>query len=98
MIDILIRLKNAFLYKCLVHFPYSRIRVWALRKLGHYVGNKVYFPADITISQKFTENRGHLYIGDRVSFGPHVILLPIMHANNSNIRTKMQNTHSGEFA
>lgn len=82
----LIRAKNAFLYKQGVHFPYSKVRVWALRKLGHYVGEEVYFPADITITQNFVHNRGELSIGNRVSIGPNVTIILVAHSNASRIR------------
>ena len=74
------------LYKVGVHFPYSKVRVWALRKLGHQVGQQVYFPADITITQNFVYNRGSLSLGDRVSIGPKVIITLVSHPNASKIR------------
>ena len=54
------RIKNAFLYKVLLRFPYSIVRRRALRALGHQVGKSVYIPADITITQNFTGERGKL--------------------------------------
>lgn len=81
-----IRVKNALLYKKGVHFPYSKVRVWALRKLGHNAGAEVYFPADITITQNFVEHRGHLTIGDRVSIGPNVTIILASHSNASRNR------------
>ncbi len=82
----IIRIKNAIFYKQGVHFPFSKVRVWALRQLGHRVGKDVYFPADITITQNFVYNRGSLAIGDRVSIAPGVILTLVSHANSSNVR------------
>ena len=84
--ECLIRLKNAFLYKIGVRFPYSKVRVWSLRKLGHEVGRDVYFPADIIITQNFVYNRGHLVLGDRVAIGPSVIIILASHPNASRIR------------
>lgn len=81
------RLKNAFLYKCILRFPYSKVRGWALKKLGHTVGNDVYFPADLTITQNFTGNRGQLYLGDRVSIGPKCVFIIMSHPNYSAIRS-----------
>lgn len=86
MFSTLTRIKNALLYKQGVHFPFSKVRVWALRKLGHHVGKDVYFPADITITQNFVYNRGTLAIGDRVSIAPGVILTLASCANSSAIR------------
>ena len=84
--DFIIRVKNALLYKQGVHFPYSKVRVWALRKLGHTVGDKVYFPADITVTQNFTQNMGGVKLGDRVSIGPRVIIVLASHPNSSHLR------------
>ena len=82
----LVRIKNAFLYKCLLRFPYSKVRVWSLRRLGHKCGNDVYFPSDLVITQNFVKHRGKLYLGDRVSIGPRVTLVLSSHANASLIR------------
>jgi acetyltransferase-like isoleucine patch superfamily enzyme len=86
----LIRIKNAFLYKCLLRFPYSKVRVWALRRLGHECGNEVYFPSDLVITQNFVKDRGKLYLGDRVSIGPRVTLVLSSHANASMVRGAIQ--------
>ena len=80
------RLKNAFLYKSLLRFPYSKVRRWALRALGHQVGSEVYLPSDLTITQNFTGQRGQLYIGDRVSIGPNCTFVLMSHPNSSHIR------------
>lgn len=85
----LIRIKNAFLYKVGVKFPYSKVRVKALRALGHEVGQDVYFPADITITQNFVKSRGHLVLGDRVSIGPNCTFVLSSHPNASRIRLEM---------
>lgn len=82
----LIRIKNALLYKLGVHFPYSPVRRWSMRKLGYSVGDNVYIASDITITQNFVYNRGSLEIGDRVSIAPHVVITLISHANASHIR------------
>lgn len=82
----LIRIKNAFLYKCLLRFPYSKVRIWSLRRLGHQCGNEVYFPSDIVITQNFVKYRGKLYLGDRVSIGPRVTLVLSSHPNASLIK------------
>lgn len=81
-----IRVKNATLYKVFMRFPYSKIRVWAMRKLGHHVGEKSYFPSDLVLTQNFIEYRGELYIGDRVSIAPRVTLILSSHANGSRIK------------
>lgn len=91
----LIRIKNALLYKVGAHFPFSKVRAWSLKHLGHEIGKKVYFPADLVISQNFVKDRGHLYLGDRVSIGPGVILTLVSHPNASNIRGNI--SHKGSF-
>lgn len=83
------RMKNAFLYKRMLRFPALRVRIWAFRKLGHICGERVYFPADIKISQVFVHNRGRLTLGNRVSVGPSVIFVLNSGANASQIRTKI---------
>lgn len=84
------RVKNAFLYKRMLRSPYLKVRIWSFRKLGHHCGNNVYFPADIKISQVFVRNRGRLTLGDRVSVGPGVIFVLNSGANNSRVRSKIQ--------
>ena len=49
------RISRAAYYKLGMRFPYSKVRVWAMRKLGYYVGTDVYFPSDLIISQNFVE-------------------------------------------
>lgn len=89
-----IRLKNKLLYKYGCHFSYNKVRVWALRRLGHTVGNNVYFPEDIVITQNFIYNRGTLCIGDRVSIGPRCTLVLVSHPNFSKIRSDLVPTKS----
>ena len=84
------RLKNAFLYKRMLRFPALKVRIWALRKLGHVCGEQVYIPADIVVSQVFVHNECRLTLGDRVSIGPRVIILLKSGANFSRIRSRLQ--------
>lgn len=83
------RISRAAYYKLGMRFPYSKVRVWAMRKLGYYVGTDVYFPSDLIITQNFVENISQVWIGDRVAIGPRVMLLASSHANASNIRSSM---------
>lgn len=83
------RIKNKLIYSLGIHFPYSKIRCFSLKHLGHEVGRNVYFSADIVIAQNFTGDRGHLVIGDNVSIGPRCILVLVSHPNYSNIRTNL---------
>ena len=77
------RIKNALLYKVGLRAPYSKIRIWSLRKMGFTVGDKVYLPADIVIAHNLVYNRGNLIIGNRVSIAPGVILILSSHSNFS---------------
>ena len=83
------RIKNAFLYKRMLRFPVLKVRIWAMRKLGHVCGDSVYFPSDIKLSQVFVRNRGRLSLGDRVSIGPGVIIILNSGANASKVRYKI---------
>ena len=80
------RIKKAFYYKVGMRFPYSKIRVYAMRKLGYAVGKDVYFPSDLVITQNLVDDQAKIMIGDRVSIAPRVMLLALSHPNASNIR------------
>lgn len=81
-----IRLKNAFLYKFILRFPYAKCRVWAFRKLGHICGKDVYLPADVTITQNYVYKRGQMILGDRVSIGPKAVFILASHPNSSEVK------------
>ena len=81
------RIRKAFYYKIGMRFPYSKVRVRSMRKLGYKVGEQVYFPADLVISQNLVDDKARLEIGNRVSIGPRVTILPMEHANASRVRT-----------
>ena len=80
------RIRKAFYYKVGMRFPYSKVRIYSMRKLGYKVGEQVYFPADLVISQNLVDDKAQLEIGNRVSIGPWVTILPIEHANASRVR------------
>ena len=84
----LTRIKFFFLYKIGVHFPDSRVRTWSLKSLGYEVGENTYFADDLTITLAYS-NRGHLYIGKRVSIGPGCILVLAAHANTSRVKQQI---------
>lgn len=81
------RIRKAFYYKVGMRFPYSKVRIRSMRKLGYKVGEQVYFPADLVIGQNLVDDKARLEIGDRVSIGPRVTILPMEHANASRVRT-----------
>ncbi len=73
---------NVLLRKILVmftRFPWNKIRVWSLRKLGFKVGKNVYIGPGLTMSIGLRDKSMVLEIGDRVSFGPNVTLILASH-------------------
>lgn len=90
------RITNAFLYKVVLRFPYSKTRIKALRQLGHSIGKDVYFPSDLTITQNFVNQPYHLFLGDRVSIAPKCIFILMSHPNSSNIRN-LAPQHGGDI-
>lgn len=84
------RIRKAFYYKIGMRFPYCNVRVYSIRKLGYKVGDLVYFPVDLVISQNLVDDKAQLEIGNRVSIGPRVTILPIEHANASCLRTAVR--------
>lgn len=80
------RIKKAFYYKIGMRFPYSKIRVQSMRKLGYKVGKDVYFPSDLIITQNLVDDQANVILGDRVSIAPRVMLLALSHPNASSIR------------
>ena len=48
----------------------------------------------LIITQNFIDDSAQVYLGDRVSIGPRVMLLALSHANASEIRQSM-NHHKG---
>ena len=89
------RIRKAFYYKIGMRFPYSKVRVRSMRKLGYQVGEQVYFPADLVIGQNLVDDKAYLEIGDRVSIGPRVTVLPMEHANASRVRVAMKVREGG---
>ncbi len=83
-----IKIKYYLIYKYGVHFSDKRVRLWSLRALGYEVGEGTYFADDLTITLAYA-NRGHLYLGKRVSIGPGCVLVLAAHANNSKIKQQI---------
>ena len=84
------RIRKAFFYKIGMRFPYSKVRISSMRKLGYKVGEQVYFPDDLLIGQNLVDDKAYVEIGDRVSIGPRVTILPMEHANASRVRSAMK--------
>lgn len=89
------RIKKAFYYKIGMRFPYSKIRVYAMRKLGYKVGADVYFPSDLVITQDLVDDYAKLEIGDRVSIAPRVTVIALSHANRSKVKKILGNQKTG---
>ena len=83
------RIRKAFWYKVGMRFPYNKVRIMSMRKLGYKVGENVYFPSDLVITQNFVDDQTTLEIGDRVAIAPRVIIVALSHANRSHIRQNM---------
>ncbi len=93
--ELYIRCKNAFLYKVGMRFPYSKIRIRSIRKMGYQIGENVYLPSDLIIAHNYVYNRGNLSIGDRVSIAPGVIIILSSHSNFSS--TSKNVSHNGDY-
>ena len=83
--ELFTRVKNAFHSKVGMRAPYLKMRIRAIRKLGFSVGENVYLPADLVITQNFIYKRGMLNIGDRVSIAPRVTIILSSHSNFSKV-------------
>lgn len=83
---ILIRLKNALVYKIGARFPFNKFRIKALRSLGYSIGEGCYIPSDLKITQFFVFNTARLVIGNRVSIGPGCIFVLANAGNDSHLR------------
>ena len=76
--------------KCLyefTHFPYRKVRVWALRRLGFSIGEGVYIAPGLTMAVGYADTHMQLTIGNRVSLGPNVTLILATHPNNSRLKS-----------
>lgn len=82
-----IRIKNAFLYKILMHCSIRSWRIWAFRNAGYHIGEQSKFASGITITQVFVNNRGSLWIGDRVNIAANVTFILMSYPTTSKLRT-----------
>nr|WP_024335375.1 acyltransferase [Desulfotignum balticum] len=64
--------------------PFLGLRIILFRLIGYKIGAQVYLPRDLKISD-LSERRNNLFIGDRVSIGPGVILITDSGPNNSHL-------------
>lgn len=67
--------------------PYLKLRLFALRKFGFIIGDKVYIHSTCQITCNYCETDISLHIGNRVSIAPCVIFCLVSHANYSRIRS-----------
>lgn len=64
--------------------PILLIRKRILRWCGYHIGRDVYIPASLKISD-LKQRRNNLFVGDRVSFGPNVLIITDSSPNNSKL-------------
>ena len=64
--------------------PFLNIRIILLRFIGYKIGKDVYIPCDLKISD-LKNRRNNIFIGDRVSIGPSVLLITDSSPNNSRL-------------
>jgi maltose O-acetyltransferase len=64
--------------------PVLRLRILILRLCGYQIGQGVYIPASLRISD-LRSRRRNLKLGDRVSIGPGVTIVTDSSANNSRL-------------
>jgi acetyltransferase-like isoleucine patch superfamily enzyme len=67
--------------------PFLALRLYLLRLVGYQIGQKVYIPSDLLISDLKTRKK-NIIIGDRVSIGPKVTLITDSSPNNSRLLRK----------
>mgnify|MGYP000875331465 FL=1 len=79
------KLKIKFFKHLAKTFPLNSVRVFALKKCGFSVGEKVYIGEDLIVASMISEKSCYLTIGDRVAIGPRVTLLLSSDANWSKI-------------
>lgn len=65
--------------------PFLKIRISLLRSAGYQIGQDVYVPRDLQISD-LSSSRHNVAIRDRVSIGPGVILVTDAGPNNSRLK------------
>lgn len=78
-----IRLKQKILLSLVLKIPYSKIRVWSLRKAGFEVGKEVYVGDGFSLAIGFGNPDMKLSLQDRVSIGPNVTIVLVSHSNYS---------------
>lgn len=67
--------------------PFLYLRIFILKKCGYRIGHKCYIPASLKISDLKTR-RNNIIIGDRVSFGPEILLITDSSPNYSKLKKK----------
>ncbi len=65
-------------------FPMNKARIWALNKIGGFVGKKVYLGTEMLLVTE-TGYDTKLIIEDRVSIGPRLTVLLASGSNNSKL-------------
>lgn len=63
------------------YFSDNRVRVWALKQAGYSVGMRVYVGEGFHVTENLDSTTIKLFIGDRVSIGPRVMIILDSHPN-----------------
>ena len=79
------KLKIKFFKKIAKSFPLNKIRVFALKRCGYELGEKVYIGEDLIVASMISEKSCFLKIGNRVAIGPRVTILLSSDANWSKL-------------
>lgn len=64
--------------------PFLKFRIKLLEYCGYKIGNDVYIPASLKVSD-LQKRKNNVVIGDRVSIGPNVLIITDSSPNNSRL-------------
>ena len=81
------RIHFSLLKKMESSLPKNSLRIWALKRLGFQIGERVYLGKGLQIITESGFNP-KLIIGNRVSIGPDVTIMLASGSNNSKLKTK----------
>lgn len=87
MKDKLYKIRRKILLCFVLHLPYLKFRLWALKKSGFSIGNNVYVADGLTLTIGYADRNIVLTLEDRVSIAPNVTLVLASHPNNSRLKS-----------
>ena len=71
----------------MTRFPEQKIRVWALKCLGFYIGEKAYISQGITFTVGITDTSMQFEVGKRAAIGPNVTIILASHPCYSKLQS-----------